>query len=244
MALSPTYLLTAEVGHPVTALVERIIDEHDVRVVADFGGGANPMLGLDQIDRMGLRYLVVDASEAELAKTPAGYRTYPADLTLAPSWFGGEPFDLVVSRFVAEHVVDPAAFHGAVWAALRPGGLAAHFFPTLPAPPFVMNRLLAGRGSRKLVETLQPGARHESGSLPKFPAYYRWCEGPTTRQYRRFASIGFEVVQYVVLVGHRYYERIPLLQCAADAVSRRLVRHPRPFFSTYAFVVLRRPEER
>lgn len=240
---SPTYLLTAEVGHPVVSLVERIIEEHDVRVVGDFGGGANPMLGLDQIARLGLRYLVVDVSEAEVTKTPAGYRTQVLDLTRSPTAVGSGPFDLVVSRFVAEHIADPAAFHAAVWGSLRPGGLAAHFFPTLPALPFVMNRLLDGRRSRRLVDALQPGVRHKGGPLAKFHAYYRWCEGPTARQHRRFESVGFEIMQDVVLVGHRYYERMPLLQRAADAVSRQLVRRPRPLFSTYAFVVLRRPDE-
>ena len=241
--LPPTYLLTCEVGHPVLALVRRIIEEHDVRTVGDFGGGANPMLGLDAIERMGLRYLVVDASEAELAKTPAGYRTHAVDLTGSPLGLGSARFDLVVSRFVAEHIADPAAFHRAVWAALRPGGVAAHFFPTLPALPFVLNRVLAGRASRRLVDALQPGKRDDGGLHAKFPAYYRWCEGPTARQQRRFGSVGFEVVQYVVLVGHTYYERIPSLQRAADALSRRLVRRPRPLYSTYAFVVLRRPQE-
>lgn len=241
---SPTYLLTSEVGHPLVALVDRIVEEHDVRTVADFGGGANPMLGLEQIERLGLRYLVVDASEAELAKTPPGYRTHALDLTGSPTALGAERFDLVVSKFVAEHIADPAAFHGTVWTALRPGGLAAHFFPTLPAPPFVLNRLLHGRGSRRLLDALQPGRRAQDGLHAKFPAYYRWCAGPTARQRRRFASAGFEVVQYVVFVGHRYYERIPPLQRAADALSRRLVRRPRPLFSTYAFVVLRRQEQR
>lgn len=240
----PKYLLTAEVLHPVAALVEGIINEHDVRVVGDFGGGANPILTLDQIGRLGLRYLVVDASAAELAKAPAGYETHALDLTRADRGVAGERFDLVISRFVAEHIEDPVAFHCAVWNALRPGGLAAHFFPTLPALPFVMNRLLGGRASRRLVERLQPGMRHDEGPLAKFPAYYRWCEGPTDRQQRRYASVGFEVLHYVVLVGHRYYERIPLLQRAADALSRRLVRHPRALFSTYAFVVLQRSPER
>ena len=238
---APTYLLTSDVGHPVVALTERIIAEHDVRVVADFGGGANPTLALDEIERMGLCYLVVDASEAQLAKTPPGYRTRVLDLTGAPAGLGAERFDLVVSRFVAEHIADPEAFHRAVWASLRPGGLAAHFFPTLPAPPFVVNRLLHGRGSRRLVDALQPGARHDGGLHAKFPAYYRWCAGPTARQHRRFASVGFEVVQYVVLVGHRYYERFPALQRAADAISRRAIRLRRPALATYACVVLRRP---
>jgi len=223
-------------------MVLHLVEKQEVRSVCDFGGGANPVLSLDDIQRLGLRYLVVDASAEELAKTPPGYWTRALDLPTAPPVdLGGERFDLVVSKFVAEHVEDPAAFHTAVWDALRPGGFAAHFFPTLPSLPFVANRLLNGRESRRLIDLLQPGLRDRSGPFRKFRAYYRWCRGPSRRQYRRFESQGFEVVDYVVLVGHRYYERFPAVQRAVDRVSRRAICLRQPALSTYAWVVLRRP---
>lgn len=240
-ATSPTYLLTAEVGHPFREHVLRLIAEHAIRSVCDFGGGANPVLMLDDIERLGLRYLVVDVSAEELAKAPAGYATAVLDVTNGGEALGGEGFGLVVSRFVAEHVADPAGFHGLVWQTLCPGGFATHFFPTLPSPPYVANRLLHGRGSRRLVDILQPGSRGQHDRLGKFRAYYRWCVGPTRHQYRRYASVGFEVVEYVVLVGHRYYERFPALQRAADALSRQTIALRRPAIATYAIVVLRRP---
>ena len=238
-----TYRLTAEIGHYFPVLVRILAEDQGVHSVCDFGGGANPVLSLDVIEALGLRYLVVDASAEELAKTPAGYWTRRIDVTAADADFGGERFDLVVSKFVAEHVEDPEAFHRAVWRALRPGGFAAHFFPTLPSPPFLANRLLRGRESRRLVDLLQPGAREQAGTGAKFRAHYHWCEGPRPRQYRRFAATGFEVVDYVVLVGHRYYERFPAVQRAADAVSRYAVRLGWPALSTYAWVVLRRRDK-
>jgi len=240
-ATSPTYLLTAEVGHPFREHVLRLIDEHAIRSVCDFGGGANPVLMLEDIERLALRYLVVDASAEELAKAPPGYATAVMDVTVGADALQGERFGLVVSRFVAEHVADPAAFHGVVWHTLYPGGFAAHFFPTLPSPPYIANRLLHGRGSRRLVNILQPGSRGQHDRLGKFRPYYRWCAGPTRRQYRRYSSIGFEVVDYVVLVGHRYYERFPAFQHAADALSRQAVSLRRPALATYAIVVLHRP---
>jgi hypothetical protein len=112
----------------------------------------------------------------------------------------------------------------------------------LPSPPFLANRLLNGRHSRRLLDALQPGARDAAGTGAKFRAHYHWCEGPRRRQYRRFADAGFEVVDYVALVGHRYYERFPAVQRAADTVSRYVVRLRRPSVSTYAWVVLRRSD--
>ena len=238
--MRPEYLLTAEVGHPFKDVVEGLVRRHGARSVGDFGGGANPVLELGLIAELGLRYVVVDADSDELAKTPAGYETRLLDLVGDPADLGRERFDLVISRFVAEHVPDPSAFHRSVHRALAPGGRATHFFPTLPSPPFMVNRLLNGSASRRLLDLLQPAVRNDGGSLRKFPAYYRWCEGPTNRQRRRLAGAGFAVEQYVSLVGHLYYERIPRLQSAADALSRRLARLEHPLVTTYAYVVLRR----
>jgi len=221
-------------------LVIHIAKERGVRSVCDIGGGANPLLSLDDINRLGVRYLVVDASAEQLGKSPAGYETRTAEVGTGTFELQGEQFDLAVSRFVAEHVANPASFHADVRAALRPGGRAAHFFPTLPGLPFVANRLLRGRESRRLLNILTPEVRAQEGPLGKFPAFYRWCEGPTHRQYRRFASAGFAVEDYLVQVGHDYYQRFPSIQRASDTVSRQLIRRPWPGLSTYAAVVLRR----
>ena len=59
-----SYVLTADVGHPFYFTVRRLAEEQAVRSVCDFGGGANPVLSLDDIDRLGLDYVVVDASAA------------------------------------------------------------------------------------------------------------------------------------------------------------------------------------
>ena len=236
---APTYVLTAESGHVFDPLVRRIIREQAVRSVCDFGGGANPVLSLEEIAQMGLRYLVIDASEAELRKTPSGYETRQLDLADPGFELMDAPFDLVVSRFVAEHVADPAAFHTHARGVLRPGGHAAHFFPTLPSPPFVANRLLTSLASRRLINLLQADSRNREGRAGKFQAYYRWCVGPTRRQYRRFASVGFVVEEYVVHVGHHYYLRIPRIQRMSDSLSRLLIRRPWPGLATYAAVVLR-----
>ena len=50
----------------------------------------------------------------------------------------------------------------------------------------------------------------------KFPAYYRWCRGPTHKQINRFISLGYDVVEYRGFFGHGYYNKIKVL----DKINR------------------------
>lgn len=229
------YVLTAEIGHVFVPLVKRLAREAEVRSICDLSGGANPVLALDDVG-----FVDDEIAQAQLLdKAPGGYEARRLDIGNASFDLKGERFDLVVSHFVAEHVADPVLFHSSAGALLRPCGRAAHFFPTLPSTPSVVNPLLMEPGSRRMLNLLQPRIRHERGQRGKFRAYYRWCEGPTRRQYRRFASVGFSVEDYVVLVGHDY-SLLPGLQRSDDFVSRQLIRRPWPGLSTYSAVVLRR----
>jgi SAM-dependent methyltransferase len=208
--------------------------------VVELGGGANPIIPLELIAEGGLEHEVADISEDELAKAPAGYRTVRVDAT-SPDFAARGPFDLIVTAFLAEHIEDPQAFHSTVHAALRPGGQAFHVFPTLYEPAFLANRLLAEHVAEPLLRRIQPG-REPDGSHGKFPAYYRWCRGPTRRQIHRFESAGFDVLDYVGYFGHGYFHKVKPLDRAEQALCRALVRHPIPALTSYATVVLRRAE--
>jgi SAM-dependent methyltransferase len=209
--------------------------------VCELGGGANPIIPLELIAEHGLEHEVADISAEELAKAPEGYRTVLADAT-SPDFRARGPFDLIVTAFLAEHVPDPDAFHAVVRAALRPGGLAFHVFPTLYEPTFFANLLLPERVTEPLLMRIQRG-REPEGAHAKFRAYYRWCRGPTRLQIRRFERAGFEVVEYVGYFGHGYFDRLPFLDRIEQALSRTLARHPIPALTSYATVVLRRPHE-
>ena len=113
-----------------------------------------------------------------------------------------------------------------------------HFFPTLFAFPFLMNRFLPERAARQALLAIRKRdlERHE-----KFPAYYSWCRGPTGAQIQRLTGLGWEIVDYVGLFGHGYYANIPVLRGAQRAFANMLVRHPLPWLTSYAYVVLRRP---
>ena len=223
-----------------------LIDRTGAKRVLDIGGGASPTLAVGAIEARGLDCTVIDISAEELAKAPDAYRKVPADIAAAdfklPDVAAGErrgEFDLAFSKMLAEHVRDGRQFHRNVLKVLAPGGLAVHFFPTLYAPPFVVNRLMPETLSARVLDAVAPRDKVRKG---KFPAYYQWCRGPTGRQIRRFEDLGYEVVKYTGYFGHPgYYRRLGPLKAIHDRITAGLLKNPRPGLTSYARVVLRKP---
>jgi hypothetical protein len=54
-------------------------------------------------------------------------------------------------------------------------------------------------------------------------------------------EIGFEIIEYRGLIGHIYFNRIPILRELHGLFSQFLVRHPSPYLTSFAQVVLRKP---
>ena len=219
------------------ARLTRLIEQHGIRSICDVGGGANPAPSPSQVAERQLEYTLLDVDERELAKAPEGYDKLPADICASPLRLTRQ-FDLVVSRMLLEHVADGERFHRNVLRMLRPGGLAVHFFPTLYALPFAVNRLLGEAWSARLLATFAP---RDPVRTPKFPARYSWCRGPGRRQIDRLQQLGFEVLAYRGLFGHNYYARIPVARSLERLASRLLVRCPLPQLTSYAQLVLRKP---
>ena len=218
-------------------LIERAITENGLRRVCDLGAGANPILEPDFIERNQLEYTIMDISREELAKAPAQYTKIQTDLA-SPLFEPSEQYDLAVSVFLAEHVRDPEAFHSNVWRLLAPGGKALHLFSTLYSLPFVANKLVPARLSQRLVRIACGPVRENDGNYGTFPAYYRWCRGPTRKQILRLQAIGYQIEEYAGLFGHAYFGRIPALQRAELSVASWLTRHPIPHLTSYAWVIL------
>jgi 2-polyprenyl-3-methyl-5-hydroxy-6-metoxy-1,4-benzoquinol methylase len=221
------------------ASVRDLIARRGIRRVCEVGAGANPILSLDMVREHGLEYVTVDASAEELAKAPEGYTKIQADVT-SPGFSLDGNYELVFSKFLAEHVADGEVFHRNVYRLLAPGGLAYHFFPTLFAFPFVVNRLLPDRLSEAILLRMFPGRARE-GHHGKFVAHYNWCRGPHGGQIRRLQGLGYEVEEYVGYFGHGYFQRIGPLHRLQESLTRRRLRRPNPLFTSYASVLLRRP---
>jgi hypothetical protein len=209
--------------------------------VCDVGGGAKPVVALAEVERRGLDYIILDASWEELDKAPSGYKRMGGDVldrdAMARFALDSGPFDLVISRWTAEHMRSGEDFHRNVFQMLRPGGAAVHYFPTLYALPFLVNRILAEERSSRLLTRAFP-RRHV-----KFPAYYSWCRGPTRRQLRRLQGLGYAVERYAGFFGHDFYRSMPPVAAAHRACTRLLVRYPVPSLTSFALVVLRRPAD-
>ena len=205
----------------------------------DVGGGAKPVLNPAQIERFKLDYVLLDSSQGELDRAPGGYTKLRADIldpaTTSELLAGGGPFDVVLSRWTAEHVTDGRRFHESIFGMLTAHGSAVHFFPTLYSPPFVANLLLPDAVSGALLRHAEPGR------TAKFPPHYKWCRGPTRRQLRRLQSVGYSVERYAGYFGHHFYDSVPALRRAHRTLSETLVRHPLPALTSFALVVLRRP---
>lgn len=219
------------------AFLRTLASRPHVKRVLEIGGGANPALPLDFVERNDLEYTVLDISPEELAKAPDGYLTIQADIT-SPDLIIPGGYDLVFSRMLAEHVRSGRDFHNNVLNLLAEDGIAFHFFPTLYAPPFVINRLLPERLSELILLVLQPG-RTKEGKYAKFPSYYSWCRGPSSRQVEKFEELGYRVEEYIGFFGHlNYYKKIKPLLKAHAWISSTLAKHPLPWLTSLAYVVL------
>lgn len=217
--------------------VRRLVEDNRPQTVCEIGGGANPTLPIAYARERGMECTVLDISQAELDKAPGGYRTVAADIC-APELPVAGPFDFMFSKMLAEHVRSGQAFHANVFKLLAPGGLAFHFFPTLYAPPYVVNRLLPEGVSSLALRLFSPRDEYRHG---KFPARYSWCLGPTGAQLARLESVGYEIVSYRGFFGHDYYRRIPVLRSVGRRAAAHLCRHPWAALTTFAFVLLRKP---
>jgi len=218
--------------------LRRIITTYSPRTVCDIGGGAHPSLSLTEITQANIAYTVLDISPAELDSAPAGYTKIVADICARDLRVPGR-FDMVFSKMLAEHIQAAELFHKNVYTLLNPGGIAIHFFPTLYALPFLANKLMPEWLGKLLFTRF---AQLDTPEHKKFHALYYWCRGPTRRQVRRFEGLKYEVLEYAGFFGHKYYAKIPLLREFHRLCVWIAIRFPNPHFTSFAVVVLRRPQ--
>jgi SAM-dependent methyltransferase len=190
--------------------LKQIITENNFKLIADIGGGANPMIDDEFILKKNIRYFLIDNSAAELKKANSLYNKIEADAAGSNDIFqkqiSNQKFDFIFSHMFLEHIEDPMQAHRNFYSALNPGGRCVHIYPSPNNLPLVLNRLLPESMSTYLVRIAQP-ARNLEGSQRKFKGYYRMCGAPTPALRAKLEEIGFIVRQHTGFIGHNYYDR-------------------------------------
>jgi len=221
-------------------VLEDLIRRFDAKRVLEVGGGGiHQSLSKEFVELNRVQYTLLDISNEQLAKAPKQYTKVQGDIGSSDLALAGE-YDVVCSHMVAEHVKDGERLHRNVYRLLAPGGVAFHFFPTLYAPPNVVNRLLPEKLGAGILSIVQSG-RGSEGIYPKFPAFYSWCRGPTKLQINRLENLGYRVEQYIGFFGHSYYEKVRRVNQWHCALTRWLIQHPVTWLTSCAYVVLSKP---
>jgi SAM-dependent methyltransferase len=237
-----TYVPATELWDSYYDFLLEVAHRLDVKSVAELGGGARPIIADSDVWGFVPERVVIDISAEELAKADGNVEKRVADLC-EPIRDGLNSYDMVLSKMLCEHVSDARIFHQNCFNLLRPGGRAVHFFPTLFAAPFIVNRLLPEDLGRSILGRISPSRVQDPDTKNgKFPALYKWCKGPTRGTLKRYESVGFEVEEWRAGFGHTYYRPVPLLDAAESAKARFLVEHPTPLLTSFAMIVLRKPE--
>lgn len=240
MAASPkiVYRLNTNQRTDYSTLIQELVIKFSSKSVCDVGGGANPAFPVEFIVEHGIQYTLLDISETELAKAPCEYQKIVQDIEADPFPVDVK-FDFIFTRMLAEHLQCGRTFHRNVFSLLKPGGIAVHHFPTLYAVPFVINKITPEKFSASLLDTFLP--RKNKNINGKFPAYYDWCLGPTPQMLQMLTDTGFEILEFRGLMGHSYFHRVPILRDIHKEYSKFLVKHPNPYLTSFAQVILQKP---
>lgn len=131
--------------------------------VADIGGGKKPYL----VQRpFGITYTGIDIDADELALAPSGIytQTIVADITEPPLDL---KFDVIICRFILEHVTDTEAALNGLYAMMKPGAICYISAPSRYAIFGKINELLPEGFKKRLLFKLYPSKQTDG-----FKAYY------------------------------------------------------------------------
>lgn len=211
--------------------LKSLVSQYPNAGVLELGAGRYPSFRISDMPGTIRSYTVNDISEHELSLLPEGYDKACFDVSGDAAQFK-DTYDVVFSRFLAEHVPDGEAMHRNVFSVLRKGGTAFHLIPTLYALPFVINKYLPEKITYKLLEKLSP----RRAISPKFPAYYSACYGNPERMKSMLHSIGYSNVDVQPFYGHFYYEKIPGLKQIHEGFSALAADRNWTNLASYAYI--------
>lgn len=201
--------------------------------ILEVGAGRRPLFAPGEWPESVSTYTLNDISQKELDLAPEGYEKACFDICERVEHLEGS-FDIIFSRFLAEHVTDAEKFHSNILRMLKPGGTAFHLMPTLYATPFVINWIIPESLTSRIVYFLLPNRR---STEYKFPAYYHWCAGRSSSIESKIRSVGYGHVDVKRFYGHYYYRRLPVIRSMEFAVRNTLCKLDWTVFGTYAYII-------
>jgi SAM-dependent methyltransferase len=239
--------IVAELGYPsdwnwawdnYKPTIVEIAREHGLERHLEIGGGRDPLFLPDEVAAHGFEVTLNDISAHELSLAPAGYAKIQCDIAsrAASAILGAERYDLAYCRMVMEHVPNVATMWENIHAVLAPGGVALSFFPTLYAPPYVLNRMIPEKLSRRLLETVFPD-RKEDGDNPKFPAYYDHCFSEESKIVPMLERVGFRDVVVLPFWGYSYFWKFPGVKRIDAAFTKLAQEREWRAVSSFAYVI-------
>lgn len=211
--------------------LKAIVAGYEQADILELGAGRWPSFRPCELaDNVG-SYTVNDISEKELELLPEGYDKACFNVSGDAANFA-DTYDVVFSRFLAEHVPDGEAMHRNVFRVLRDGGTAFHLIPTLYALPFLVNKYLPETISKSLLRLSSP----RRSISPKFPAPYSYCYANPVKMVKMLENIGYRNIEFRNFYGHFYYEKFPIINRAHMAFSQFVANRDWHLFGTYAYI--------
>lgn len=211
--------------------LKSLVAEYPKANILELGAGRYPSFRISEMPDSISTYTVNDISEHELSLLPPGYVKACFDVSGNAANFN-DTYDIVFSRFLAEHVPDGIAMHRNVYSVLRKGGTAFHLIPTLYAVPFVINKYMPEKLTYQLLRLFSP----RRSISPKFPAHYSACYANPQKMERILRSIGYREVEIEPFYGHFYYEKIPGLKQLHEKFSALAAHNDWTALASYAYI--------
>lgn len=220
--------------------IETIVREFRFKRLVEIGGGRDPLLSQEEVQALGVEYTINDISSVELKNAPGAYSKACFDIAgdLDEAGVRRGSYDFAFSRMVFEHVKDVRRGWENLHAILAPGGVALTFVPTLYALPYVANLVIPEWLSQKIVKLLYP--HRTADEDPKFPAYYDWCYASEKKVAPMLRDAGFSETLVLPFFGHDYFESIPLVREADEAITRMAIRRDWRTVAPYAYILVRK----
>lgn len=213
------------------AAIKGIVASHENAEILELGAGRWASFTREEMPSTVRSYTVNDISENELALLPKEYQKACFDVSGDASNFSNT-YDVVFSRFLAEHVPDGPAMHRNVYQVLREGGTAFHLIPTLYAFPFLVNKYMPESLGKLALKMISP----RRSISPKFPAPYSACYSNRNRMTRMLEEIGYRNVEIRTFYGHFYYEKVPILKHIHEKYSELASKRDWYLLGTYAYI--------